>query len=494
MALRRSTRIWYGIGQTAEGLKNEAYALFLLFYYTSVVGLSGSLAGQAILIALLFDAFTDPLMGAFSDRLETRWGRRHPLLVAAALPLPFFFYLSFAPPAGLSQLELFAWLTTMCVSTRASMTLFHVPHLALGAELSTDYEERTAIVTLQNLFNRIGSGLAAALGLVVFLRPTEAFPDGRFHAAAYPPFALTLAVMMSVLMLLSAWNTRSQIPHLARPDARTLGEHALTSLVGGVAEALRLRSFRALFFGTLLMYVAWGVSVSLGLHLATYFWRVSTVEMLYWGIGAAAGTYAGLGFWLGRAQRIDKRRVFIEGGGIFVVSTAVPPFLRVVGPWPAEGTLLYLPAWIVVTATVAHFGIAATMVTGRSMMADVTDEDEVRSGRRREGVFFGATSFAGKAFFGVGSLVAGLVFDAVGLAQGMAVEDAPATVVRDLGLTLAFSMLLLVGTSLLVFARYDLTRERVGELRRALDAPDELAGAPATPLAVRGRGAAGTGP
>ena len=68
--LSRSTRIWYGIGQAAEGLKNEGFTVFLLFYYTSVVGLSGALAGQAILIALVFDAVTDPLIGAFSDRAD----------------------------------------------------------------------------------------------------------------------------------------------------------------------------------------------------------------------------------------------------------------------------------------------------------------------------------------------------------------------------------------------------------------------------------------
>jgi Na+/melibiose symporter-like transporter len=217
------------------------------------------------------------------------------------------------------------------------------------------------------------------------------------------------------------------------------------------------------------MFVAWGVTISLGLHLATYFWRVGTLELVYWGIGAAVGIYAGLGYWLRRANGTDKKPVFIRGGIVFLVATVLPPFLRVLGWWPAEGSALYLPAWILSTGAIAHFGIAATMVTGRSMMADVTDEDEVKTGRRREGVFFGATSFAAKAFFGVGSLIAGLVFDFVGLEKGMAMDAAPVTVVRDLGLTLGTSILLLVGASLVIFARYDLTRERCRELRKALD-------------------------
>ena len=477
--LSRSTRIWYGIGQAAEGLKNEAFTVFLLFYYTSVVGLSGALAGQAILIALVFDAVTDPLIGAISDRVDTRWGRRHPFLFASAVPLPIFFYLTFAPPVDLSQLELFFWLTVHTVLTRASMTLFHVPHLALASELSDDFEERSGLVTLQYFFTRIGSAVAGGLGLLVFLRSTEAFPDGRFNAGAYPPFALTLSVLIFVTILLSAWNTRSRIPYLARPDAETLEEHAIGGMLRGLRGAMQLASFRALFWGTLVMFVAWGVTVSLGLHLATYFWRVTTTEMVYWGIGMSIGIYAGLGYWLRRANATDKKPVFIQGGVVFVVATILPPLLRIAGWWPEEGTPVYLGAWILTTGAIAHFGIAASMVTGRSMMADVIDEDEVRTGRRRAGVFFGATSFAAKAFFGVGSLVAGLVFDFVGLERGMAVADAPATIVRDLGLTLVSSILLLVGASLLIFARYDLTRERCGELRRILDRGSDESAMPA---------------
>ena len=104
------------------------------------------------------------------------------------------------------------------------------------------------------------------------------------------------------------------------------------------------------------------------------------------------------------------------------------------------------------------------------MMADVTDEDELRTGRRREGLFFGATSFAAKAFFGVGSQIAGVIFDAVGLEKGMEVAEAPATVVRDLGMTLGLSVLILIGLSLLFFARFDLSRDRCTRMRAELDA------------------------
>ena len=183
----RTTKLWYGLGQLAEGLKNESFSLFLLFYYTQVVGLSGALAGQAILVSLLFDAVTDPLVGVLSDRLHSRWGRRHPFLYASALPVAVSFYLVFVPPPGLSQAGLFAWLTAFTVLCRIAITLFYVPHMALGAELSSDYEERTRIVMTRYYFARGGQAAAGALGLLVFMRSTPEFERGQLNPAAYPP-------------------------------------------------------------------------------------------------------------------------------------------------------------------------------------------------------------------------------------------------------------------------------------------------------------------
>jgi Na+/melibiose symporter-like transporter len=467
--LPRSTKLWYAAGQAAEGIKNEAFTLFLLFYYTQVVGLSGVLAGRAILIALLFDAITDPLIGVVSDRLRSSWGRRHPFLYAAPLPLAVGFYLVFAPPSGLSQLGLFAWLTAFAVLTRTAMTLFHVPHLALGAELSTDYEERTRIVTLQHVFARVGSAGAGALGLLVFMRPTPEYPNGQLDPAAYPPFAATLALAMMVLVLLSAWRTHDRIPHLRRVEAFDGEPRVLRAVVAGVREAFRLRSFRALFSGTLVTFVAWGVTVSLSLHLGTYFWRATTDQLFLWGVAAAVGVFTGLAYWTREAARLDKKPVLIRGILTFTLFTAGATFAKLGGLWPAAGSRADIPLFVLTTGLLGSFGIAAAMVTGRSMMADVTDEDEWRHGRRREGIFFGAISFAAKAFFGVGSQIAGLVVDAVGLEPGARPEEVSPQVVRGLGLALGVSVVALVGLSLGFFARYDLDRERHARLRAELE-------------------------
>jgi Na+/melibiose symporter-like transporter len=470
--LTTATKLWYALGQFAEGLKNEAYSLLLLFYYTQVLGLSGALAGQAILIALLFDAVTDPLIGTLSDRMRSRWGRRHPFLYAAPIPLGIFFTLSFTPPQDLSQLQLFGWLATMTVLTRASMTLFHVPHLALGAELSSDYEERTRIVTLAYLLTRLGHGAIGGFAFLWFFRPTPEFPGdrGRFNPEAYTELAFTFGVVMVICILLSAWRTHHRIPYLAVPNDEPRQRSLARTIFGDLIESLHHASFRALFFGLALTYIAWGVTTALGLHLGTYFWRASNEDLLVYGVAAALGILIGLPFWERRAVVLDKKPTFIWGLAIFTVSIVVPALCKLVGFWPGYDSPLQIGLWALISGGIAHFGLASTMVTGRSMMADVTDEDALAHGRRREGIFFGAVSFSSKASFGVGAMIAGFVVQAIGLLPNQAAEEVGPNVVQGLGVTLVVAILVLCGGSILVFSRYKLTRERHAEIQHALAA------------------------
>lgn len=122
---RLTTRlvVAYGTGQAAEGIANYLLTALLLFYYTSILGLAGWIAGLALMVGLIFDAITDPLVAVVSDRTRSRWGRRHPYLLASALPLGAGLVLAFRPPAFIDeQVELGLWLLTMVVSIRAAIS------------------------------------------------------------------------------------------------------------------------------------------------------------------------------------------------------------------------------------------------------------------------------------------------------------------------------------------------------------------------------------
>ena len=190
-------KLSFGVGQAAEGLFGAAYGTFLIFYYNQVLGMPGSLAGLAVGIALVVDAFTDPMAGSLSDHWKSRYGRRHPFMYASILPLAASFYFLFNPLVT-SQLGLFVWLVVFSNATRTSMSLYHVPHIALGAEMSEDYDERSKLVGYRMFFANVGVLFAFAVGFLYFFTPTAEFENGQLNAAVYPYFAALLAVLMAV--------------------------------------------------------------------------------------------------------------------------------------------------------------------------------------------------------------------------------------------------------------------------------------------------------
>ena len=109
--------------------------------------MSGTLVGTVVAIAILIDAVSDPAVGMLSDRLQTRFGRRHPLMLASAVPLGLCYAALFAPPGGLSELQLALWMLAFASMTRISLTFFSVPHLALGAELEDSRLGRTRMMS-----------------------------------------------------------------------------------------------------------------------------------------------------------------------------------------------------------------------------------------------------------------------------------------------------------------------------------------------------------
>ena len=150
------TKLAYGFGAVAFGVKNNGFDYFLLLFYSQVMGVDAPLVGLALLIALLFDAFSDPVVGYLSDNTHSKWGRRHPWMYASALPVAIGYFLLWVPPAGLTGNELFPYILVLAIFIRVCITLFEVPSSALSAELTQDYDDRTSLFSYRYFFGWIG--------------------------------------------------------------------------------------------------------------------------------------------------------------------------------------------------------------------------------------------------------------------------------------------------------------------------------------------------
>ena len=309
--LKLPTMMAYGFGQVSEAVKSNGFNIFLLFYYNQVLHVSATGTSIALAIALVFDAITDPVAGSLSDKLQSRWGRRHPFILFAAIPLAITFYLLFNPPAGLSEMGNILWLCCFAVLVRASMTFYHVPHLALGAELTENFQERTRIVAFRQFFSTFGSAAAAVIGLGYFFADSH---GGRLSIENYTPYALTLGILMVITIWYSAWGTQKEIPHLSEP-AEKPSQGVLHRLLQETREAFINRSFRWLFFGVLIVFIMSGVNNALDLYMYQYFWELTGREMLWLQIAIMAGLMLGVFLTSTLHRYTDKKFGVILGTG-----------------------------------------------------------------------------------------------------------------------------------------------------------------------------------
>ena len=463
----------YGVGQIAEGIKNTAFNTFLLFYFNQVLGLPGTAAGLALFIATTLDALSDPIAGSFSDRFVHRWGRRHPLMYISALPLGVAFALLWQPPPGLGETGLFLWLFGLAVLVRQSMTLYHVPHMALGAELTSDYQERTTVVAYRTAYGMLGVALTIGIAWSVFFRGTQEFPNGQYDPSAYAPFGILFGALITASVLASALGTHSRIPQLPQPSGSP-ESLTLRLLLRDYRGALANTSFRPFFVGLVIFFVVRGIQDVLGIYMTTYFWLLDPDEIRSVSLAALPGAVIGIPFWAAVAARSDKRPTFLAGVILFSFFIFAPPMAKLAGWFPATDHPSYLPLLSVLTGLAAFSAVAGLVVAG-SMLADIADEHELVTGRRQEGVFFGALAFAVKSSSGFGTFFAGVGLDLIAFPAQATLESVGPGTVNALAILYGPGIALLAVIAVVFLARYRIDHSRHEVIMRELVAKRAVA-------------------
>jgi GPH family glycoside/pentoside/hexuronide:cation symporter len=457
-----AVKLAYGIGALSDSIKTFCFTTFLLFYYTSVLGLPGTLLALAMSGGLVWDAAVDPLIGHLSDRATVKFGRRHAFMLVGAVCAGASLIAVFNPPSGLSTGALFTWLMASSLCLRSSNSLFIVPYYALGAELTTDYHERTSISGYRAGAVLAGTLLATAVAFLVFL-PNQgaAGPDAKFGRGAYESMGVTFGVAITVSGLVATFGTLRERSRLGSSSAVRRGALALRRTI---VETLRDASFRALVSSSSLCFMAGALNASLAMHFLTYHARVPGSEAMTWYFaGFYAGALAGVFTWVRLTRRIEKHHAY-------AASALVSAFLVSCGYWlVGEGRPFgtgHLPILVLGTALAGFFGMAAAVV-GPSMMADLTARDELLTGRRRDGVFFGIYSFGQQVSGGLAVLIAGVLVDRFARLVPAQAEQSATTVERLALLSNVLPALILAGAGLMAL-RYRLTRREVQRIEREL--------------------------
>lgn len=434
--LRWPQVVSYSVGDFAFCLSFQFASLYLLYFYTDVVGLSASVAGLIIMAALVWEGVSDPIVGIIANRTRTRWGRYRPYVLFGSIPLGISVVLMFMP-IGLAGASLAAYCFATHLIYRTVFTFVQVPFVSLSAQITQDSGVRGQIAGVRMMF-AIGCGLLIASTTLPLAKAFGGGQQGFFYVS------MIYSAVATVILFYCFFSTKE-------PEEGTL-DHQLT--LSEMWRTLRVnKPFLLLLPATVLGCTGYTMS---GKALVYY--------MKYW-VGSEAAVTLGLTVLLGVAalalvpwmmvsKRLSKRFTWLAGASINVVAFALIWLIA-----PREGPML----WLLIAMT--GIGNSAFVLTFWSMLPDTVEYGEWKTGARGEGAVFGLISFTQKVAFGLGTGLIGVLLDAFGY-----VPNVPQSAGALNGILLLYTVgpLLLFAASLIAVWYYPLDHQLHGRLVRAV--------------------------
>lgn len=454
------TKLLYGSGDWSISSIGMMRSIFYAIYLTDVVGLEPRLASFGALFGIIWDGINDPIIGVLSDRLQTRWGRRRPFLLWFAIPFGLSFILLWSAPNWQNQTALLIYVTVTFMIADTLQTLIAVPYLSLTPELTPDYDERTTLTSFRTFFQLVGalSVVVAAPAIVDRVLIAGGTQQQGFMLVGAIFGGIGAVPLILISFFIKETSTAEQSKALPlRASLQAAWQNIPFRYVVGIHmlnwSAVDMVAITFPYF--LLYWVAQGdllASINiLGVELAyesAFFGILMSVCILF------------IPIWLYLAKWRNKREAYILGMIFWVM---IQLMLFTIRP----GDTRYL----LVVAALAGIGVSAAYTLPDSIFADVIEWDELRTGRRQEGIFYGIRTLIRKL---TGALVifitlqllgaSGYVSPPVGALQ-FTQTDSSLQMIRLL--VSPFGAMILCGTILLAWL-FPLSREKYARIQRLL--------------------------
>lgn len=441
--LPRRTVFTYAIGSIGTGGFSTLPGLVLVYYLTDTLGVTALLAGILVTLAKVWDVIIDPVIGGYSDRSLAHTGSRRRFMVLGAVLLPVFFILTFAVPSGMNPLLAGFWAFIAFVLAATAFSLFQVPYIALPAELSDNYDERTRLLTWRVVVLTFAILLFGAGG------PALRSVGGGSTFMGYLIMGIAAGVIIGLGLYASSFVAKKGLVPAFAPKKVSIREN----YAAGFRALRRSQSFRVLLLTFLLQGLATGIMLAGAQYVATWVLKSEdAVTFLFVALIAPALLAAPL--WGAIANRIGKERSFTYASIIFGLAA-----LSLVGLLWAPGLWVYLPVAI---AGAAYAGMQSLPM---AMLPDVISHDAAAHGEGQAGVFGGMWTAGETTGMALGATVLTVVLAIAGYAESVSGETVVQSVSAINGIIISFSVVpaAIIGLSLIPLARYRLRKGMIGK-------------------------------
>lgn len=454
--------IWsYGAGNLGYGLITQIIAIYLVFYATAVLGMSGASVGLLVSIGIVWDAFSDPVMGYLSDHTRSsRFGRRHLYLLVGGMGVVIIHLFLWNISPNLSNSTKWFLMVFYVIAIKTFVTIYATPYTALAAEISDDYTDRTRIQAVKTAFFILGIFMAAAFGMAVFFKATEQYPIGQLNPIGYRNISFFGSAFMLISMILAYWGTSDRISEL---NQRILSNRkpSFAAFFAEMTGALGNRDLRSVVLGYLFSNVSSALLSTLALHVYTFTFSMNSTHIAFIVGVQLIVSVLSQPFWIRYSDRHEKQGAV--NAGIVLAMTASLYFILcvILRSW-IQGNVL----WFIPFSILAGFGTGGLFTLPQAMVADAVDANVLRAEKRQEGVFYGVLTLGYKLSQSIALLLLGLALDWLKFNPDLPVQM-DSTVV-GLGLLMSLGSLISFGLSYLSYRPYSLTKSRMNEIHAAI--------------------------
>jgi GPH family glycoside/pentoside/hexuronide:cation symporter len=401
-----STKLAYGVGEFTSEVTGSILVFFFLFFLTNVAGLDAGLAGTILLVGKIWDAVNDPIIGWLSDRTQSRWGRRYPWMAIAAIPFGICFALLWWVPSTSSQAGLFVYYCAIALIYHVAFTAVVLPYTTLGSELTEHYDERTSLVSYKAGFSMGGNILGILITLGIFSLIEN--PEQKYLIVG------TIGGAIAALSVyLSIWGTRERFFKVQQKRQQSSRSSSLP-LLQQVRIVLSNRPF-LLLVG---LYLCSWLGVQVTGNMLSYF-VTSWMQLPETHIPGMALAVLGTGLvmmtlWSYLGKRLGKRITYCLAVPLTLIAQVGLFFLQ-----PGQVVAMYGVGML------AGAGLAVAYFIPWSMLPDVIDLDELKTGQRREGIFYGFMVHLQKVGIAIAIFSVGKVLDFAGFISSSGEQATP---------------------------------------------------------------------
>lgn len=461
--LKTRVKFAYGLGELGPAMAGSTMIFFQAVFLTNVAGLNASLAAFVLLIGKIWDAVNDPLIGWLSDRTRSRWGRRLPWMVIGAFPVALFFVLGWWVPhfaTGGSQWALFAYYSGVVIVYNTFYTAVALSHSSLTPEFSHDYDERSRLTSWRMAASLGGSVGGLVVALVVFRVLADATDQVRYFAMALAVAVLGLVAI--AICVAGIWRTAQMAEEVRKTRERTMPVHAPMPILKQLAVVFRNRPFVIVCGIYLFSWLALQFTAAILPYYVGTWLGLPTTQFQIIALAVQVTALAFIPIWGKLCVKLGKKPVYFIGMAFWLVAQAGLIMLQ-----PGESS------WIYLLAAMAGLGISVSYLVPNAMLPDVMELDELETGERREGIFYGFFVFLQKIALALGTF---LVLQAIGLAgyisygPGEVAPEQPESALLAIRLAIGPMPAVAIVLGIVCAALYPISKSRHHEILKSLAA------------------------